>query len=516
MGVVAPRRHRATKRLAALRQVPHRRRIRIRLVELERLGLGVGQRQVEAVAELAQGIGIELLLLVGRHPALSGAAHAEALLGVRKDHCRLSDMPGGGKIRRMQLDRVVAAAGEAVDLLVGHALRQCPQRLVLPEEALAVELAVGGGEGLELAVDRRRKGIDQRAVAVAGKQPVPIAAPHELDHVPAGTEEQRLELVDDASVAAHRPVQALQVAVDDEDEVVELLARRQRECAHRLRLVHLAVAEDAPHLARQAVLEPGGAGEAAMFEVADETGLVDGADRADAHRAGRKLPELGHQPRMRIAGQAARTMALRGQFLPVVRQVLLAEPALEESPRVDAGCRMRLEVDQVAQELVAPGAKEVVEADLEKVGSRRVAGDVAAEFAVGKVGTHHHRERVPAHDRRQLPLEFQVPRKARLRRDRDRVHERRRQRRAPAEAGAGGMPLQRVEQEAGTLRPPGLAYRLKRIEPFDRFLRIRIGNGRRVGRIGKPRQLGHFGLVAGRDGAIEVREIGHGSVGKAD
>ena len=56
-----------------------------------------------------------------------------------------------------------------------------------------------------------------------------------------------LELLDDLAVAADRAVEALQVAVDDEDQVVELLARGQRERAERLGLVALAVAEEAPH-----------------------------------------------------------------------------------------------------------------------------------------------------------------------------------------------------------------------------------------------------------------------------
>jgi hypothetical protein len=67
--------------------------------------------------------------------------------------------------------------------------------------------------------------------------------------VPAGAREQRLELVDDAAVAAHRPVEALQVAVDHEGAVVEALARGQRQRGDRLGLVHLAVAEEAPDAA---------------------------------------------------------------------------------------------------------------------------------------------------------------------------------------------------------------------------------------------------------------------------
>jgi hypothetical protein len=48
--------------------------------------------------------------------------------------------------------------------------------------------------------------------------------PRSLDDVPAGAAEDAFEFLDDLAVAAHRAVEALQVAVDDEDQVVELLA----------------------------------------------------------------------------------------------------------------------------------------------------------------------------------------------------------------------------------------------------------------------------------------------------
>jgi hypothetical protein len=69
---------------------------------------------------------------------------------------------------------------------------------------------------------------------------------------------------------------------------------------------------------------------------------------------------------------------------------------------------VRLEVDEVAALAVGAAAEEVVEADLEDLGRRRVAGDVAAELAMGLVGARHHRQRVPAHDGRQPFLDAQV------------------------------------------------------------------------------------------------------------
>ena len=73
------------------------------------------------------------------------------------------------------------------------------------------------------------------------------AAPHDLDDVPAGAPEHAFEFLDDLAVAAHRAVEALEVAVDDPGEVVEALTAGERDRAERLGLVALAVADEAPH-----------------------------------------------------------------------------------------------------------------------------------------------------------------------------------------------------------------------------------------------------------------------------
>ena len=247
-----------------LMQVAHLGAVVGRLVEGERLRVGVAHRQREAVAEGEQAGAVELLRLVRRHPALRRLAHAVALLRLGEHHRRLAGVRDGGGEGGVDLDGVVAAAAQAVDVLVAQVGDERLQLVVLAEEDLAVEGAVLGREGLELAVDGVREGAHQRVAVVAREQHVPVRAPQALDHVPAGAGEHRLELVDDAAVAAHRAVEALQVAVDDEGAVVELLARGERERGDRLGLVHLAVAEEAPDAAlrRAAVRRRAGRGAA--------------------------------------------------------------------------------------------------------------------------------------------------------------------------------------------------------------------------------------------------------------
>ena len=444
-------------------QVLHLGAVRRRPEEFQAARLLVRDGQVEAVAELDQGGVVQLLLAVGGHLALARRAHAVALLGVGQDHGGRPDVGGGGRIRGVDLHEVVAASLEAVDLLVGHALRQPRQFLVLAEEVVTVEAAVLGGEGLHLAVDGVGERADQRAGLVPREQPVPVAPPHQLDHVPAGTVEQLLELVDDPSVAAHRSVQPLQVAIDDPHQVVEALARSQRERAHALGLVHLAVAEHAPHLA------PGAIDQAAMGQVMHEPRVVDGADRPYAHGPGRKLPELGHQVRMRVARQAAGAAARAGDLLAVVGEVLFVQPSLEEGTRIHPGRAVRLEEDEVAAMVSVTGTKEMVEARLEEVGGAGVAGNVAAQFAVGHVGPRHHRQSIPAHQRRQLLLDGQVAGKRRLLVDGDRVDVRRDQFRRPAHVRAARDHGELVEDEPGPGRAMRGHQRKKGVAPFRRF-----------------------------------------------
>src|SRR6185369_13849740 len=117
----------------------------------------------------------------------------------------------------------------------------------LVEEVLTVESAVRRRKSLHLAVDRVAQRACQCACGVAREELVPVAAPQQLDDLPACTGEELLELVDDTTIAPHRAVEALQVAVHDPYQVIELLACRQRQRAHRFGLVHLAVAEHTPN-----------------------------------------------------------------------------------------------------------------------------------------------------------------------------------------------------------------------------------------------------------------------------
>ena len=477
------RRQRAPQRGAALLQVLRLGAAFGRAEEALRPRVVVAHRQVEAVHEVHQVLAIELLLLVRGHAALADRAHAVALLGLGQDDHRRAAVRHRRGVGGVDLHQVVPAAVEAVDLVVGHRADQRLQLGALAEELVAVVGAVVGAEGLELAVHGAREGPRQGLRVVAREERVPVAAPHQLDDVPAGPGKHSLQFVHDAAVAAHRAVQPLQVAVDDEDQVVQPLAGRQAQAGERLGLVHLAVAEEAPHASAGGI--PGRAAavargqQAPVLQVAHEARLVHRRQRPQAHRAGGELPEVRHQPGVGVAAEAAHRLALRpgrggAHLLPVMVQVGLAQAAFGKGPRIDAGGRVRLEEHQIAAVPGMPGAKEVVEAHLEQVGRRGIAGDVAAQLTLPRIGAHHHRQRVPAHHGSQALLDLEVAREGRLFVQRDGVQVRRLPLRLPGQGVAAGLVLQRGEDESGALGAAFAHQRGQRIQPFAGLGRVGV------------------------------------------
>ena len=190
---------------------------------------------------------------------------------------------------------------------------------------------------------------------------IPFRAPNDLDDVPARAAEKPFEFLNDFPIAAHRPVEPLEIAIHDPDDVVEVLARREGDGAERFRLVRFAVAEERPDLRLLLPFH-----QAARPQVAVEPRLIQRQDRAKSHRDGRELPEIRHQIRMRIRRQpvccASQFPPPRtGEFLPEILQVPLVQPAFEKRPRIHARRGVALKINDVAGETVRATAKEMVE-----------------------------------------------------------------------------------------------------------------------------------------------------------
>ena len=118
-------------------------------------------------------------------------------------------------------------------------------------------------------------------------------------------------------------------------------------------------------------------------------------------------------------------LPLLADLLAEAPELVLAQSALQERARVEAGRTVALDEDEVAAVLRGGRVPEVVEADLVERRRRLVAGDVPAELGGLLVGLQHRRHRVPADERAQAPLDRLVARVLRLLVDGDRVDVRR-------------------------------------------------------------------------------------------
>ena len=434
-----PRRQVAAERLAPLAHVSEFGRAFLEPDVRDFVELVVGHRNPEMVAERLDRRHPHFLLLMGDVLRFAPLAHAVALDGLGKNHRRLSCVLHCRRVGGVDLVGIVAAAVQAPDVVIRHRRDHLQQFGVLAEEVLAHIGPVLGLERLVLAVDAFLHALQQQPIGVAHEQRLPVAAPDHLDHVPAGAAEIGLEFLDDLAVAAYRAVEPLQIAVDDKDQVVEPLASSERNRAERLRLVRLAVTHERPYFTAFRLAQT------AVPQIAHEARLIDRHQRPQPHRHRRELPEIRHQPRVRV-----RRQALAVDLLAEVVHLLLGEPSQQERAGVNAGRGMTLREDQVAADVLARGAPEMVVADVKQRGGRSKARDMPADVGV-LVGAQHHGKRVPAHVSADAVFEFVVARRTLFLRCRDGVDVSGVERERKISAGAARLFHQLLDQEVGAL-----------------------------------------------------------------
>ena len=90
---------------------------------------------------------------MGNILSLAGFAHAVTLDGLGEDDRRLTHMFGRRRIRSIHFVRIVAAAIQAPDVVVGHVGDECRELGIFAEEMLAHVRAVLRFHGLVFAVD---------------------------------------------------------------------------------------------------------------------------------------------------------------------------------------------------------------------------------------------------------------------------------------------------------------------------------------------------------------------------
>ena len=211
----------------------------------------------------------------------------------------------------------------------------------------------------------------------------------------------------------------------------------------------------------------------AVVQVAVEPRLVDRVEAAEAHGDRRVLPEVRHQPRVRVRRQAAAQPGV-GELLAEPVEPVLGQAALEERAGVHAGGGVPLVEDVVAATGVALAAEEVVEAHLVERGRAGVRRDVPADADLRPLGAVHQHRGVPPDVGPDPPLDVLVAGEPGLALGRDGVDVVGRGERRDTDIALTG-PLEKSKHHvAGALGPAFVDDAVERLDPFAGLLGVDV------------------------------------------
>ena len=250
---------------------------------------------VEAVAEIANIFVRELFGLVYGVFAFTRFAHAVAFDGFNQNNGWLATVGISSGKCGIDLLRVMPATAQAPDFVIAHVGYQFGSFGVAVKEVFAYKSAIIGFVGLVVAIEHFHHQLAQFAAFIACEQWLPVAAPDELNHVPAAAAKLAFEFLNDFAVTTHGAIEPLQVAIDDKNQVIKSLTRRHADSTQTFNFVHFAIAAKRPYLAL------GSIGNAACVQVFEETRLINRHKRPQPHAYGGELPKIRHQLGVRVA-----------------------------------------------------------------------------------------------------------------------------------------------------------------------------------------------------------------------
>ena len=194
--------------------------------------------------------------------------------------------------------------------------------------------------------------------------------------------------------------------------------------------------------------------------------MIDRLNRPESHRHRRKLPEIGHQPRMRIRRKPPAGFQLAAEVL----QLLPGYAAFKVGAGINARCGVSLEIDDIAVARFSGRLKKVIKCHFVERGRRRKRRNVSADAFLKLVGADDHGHGIPPHQALDAPLHFLAAWKRRLlpRRNRVLVGSRRRKRQVDPRL-APGMKRQLLQKPPRPLRSAARQHIIERVQPLPRL-----------------------------------------------
>ena len=205
------------------------------------------------------------------------------------------------------------------------------------------------------------------------------------------------------------------------------------------------------------------------FHVFHETRMVDGLQRPQAHGHRGELPEVRHQPGMRI-GRHPLAIHLTTEII----HLLFADQPHEEGARIEARRGVPLKQHQVTAMICAGRMPEVIEADVIHGGRRSETGDMPTQVIIPLIGAHHHGQRIPADVAAYARLDLVIAGGGNLLIGRNAVDVFAVGAIGQVDAGAARQGDQFFDQEMGALGADTADDGFQRLQPFARFLAVGI------------------------------------------
>ena len=123
----------------------------------------------------------------------------------------------------------MTAAQKFGNLLVAQMRDEFEQLRILTEEMFPRITPRFDDVFLVITVAAFFHALEQQTGLVALNNFIPLGSPNHFDDVPTRTPDKTFKLLNDFSVAAHRPVEPLQIAVHNPDDVIQTFARSERD-----------------------------------------------------------------------------------------------------------------------------------------------------------------------------------------------------------------------------------------------------------------------------------------------
>ena len=199
--------------------------------------------------------------------AFTGFAKAVSLDGLGEDDGRLPLVSDGGLVGGVDLFLIVSAPQQLAELFITQMSDQLEQFGVTTEEVFSDVTAGLDDILLIIAIHQLFHALEKKSRFVGRDQRIPVGSPNELDDIPSGAAEDTFKFLNDLAIAADGTVEALEIAIHDERQIVEILPRRQGQCAEGFWFVGFAVANKRPDTWH--FLD-----EAACLQISGETRLI--------------------------------------------------------------------------------------------------------------------------------------------------------------------------------------------------------------------------------------------------